>query len=1076
MKGYCAYNFYRKFRHRRARRNSGGVVIYVKSELKNGVKIVKNIHDTIIWLKLEKSFFDQPEDFYICGAYIWGEDSPAFNLYNIDLFEVLEDDINYYSNYGKVAVCGDFNCRVGLKPDYIVCDSNVTGIDDIDYVPDIPLQRVSEDKTSNGQGIKLLDLCKATKLRIANGRIGDDRHTGAFTYSNVGSSVIDYLLLRECDFEIVKNFKVNDFNIFSDHTPLSIEFCCSKGFVNVNEDRDYEHYKWDCEKRDIFRRDLISQLPVLNNLTCSEENLNADNISSTIDSFVKVINNVAEPLFCKKGTYSNRSGFQNCTYKPKPWFDNDCKLEKNSYTEALRTFNTCISEVNREYLRCRKKIYKRTIRRKKRAYERINCKRIEALKHKKPRDFWRLFSKNRRGASEQIRLQDFFTHFQGLSLEINNVTNDEAEDFNTEHDFDKTDTVFEELDREITVEEVKAAINLLKQCKAPGRDNILNEYFLEAGDILCSHLVDLFNGVFHSGKFPDSWAEGIIVPVFKKGDDTLVENYRAITLVSCMSKLFTSILNKRLCTWAESYDKLSDAQFGFRKNKSTVDAVFILQNIVQHILNGNNRLFCAFVDLRKAFDSIYRNGLWLKLYKSGITGRMLRIVRSIYEQVKSCVKHCHTYSEFFEVYVGLRQGEVISPVLFSLYMEDLELYLQSNDLSGLTLQDITLILLLFADDMVIFGHDQYDLQNSLIMLCEYCKRWGLEVNTEKTKIMVFRKRGKVEQNILLFYDDQPLEIVDNFNYLGVVLNYTGSFILNQQNLSGKGLKAMNTLLSNIKTYDFTPKTLCQLFDSFVGSVISYSCEVWGFSKSKELERIHLRFCKRILGVKLSTSNAGIYGELGRYPLYITRYVRIVKFWFKLLNTENIILRTVYDISVLDCEKGYCNWVSNVKTLLEQFGFGYVWLNPYVDPKNFICAFKQRLIDNFIQKWKSDLENNRVLTLYNYFKTDFVYEEYLDKVGNKTLRQGITRIRLSSHTLRIQTGRYGRNRLDRAERLCLFCETGQIDDEYHFICECPISRDIRAKYIKAYYIVRPSVYKLCELLNTKSKKDLTNLSK
>ena len=202
-------------------------------------------------------------------------------------------------------------------------------------------------------------------------------------------------------------------------------------------------------------------------------------------------------------------------------------------------------------------------------------------------------------------------------------------------------------------------------------------------------------------------------------------------------------------------------------------------------MNNKNRLYCAFIDLRKAFDSVYRNGLWLKLYKSGISGKILQIVKSIYERVKSCVKHCNTYSEFFNVYIGLRQGEVLSPLLFSLYVEDLELYLQTSDLSGLKLQDITLILLLFADDMVIFGDDQYDLQNSLNMLCEYCKRWGLEVNIDKTKVMVFRKRGRVGQNIRFDYDYQTLEIVDNFNYLGVVLNYTGSFILNQQTLSGK---------------------------------------------------------------------------------------------------------------------------------------------------------------------------------------------------------------------------------------------------------------------------------------------------
>ena len=177
--------------------------------------------------------------------------------------------------------------------------------------------------------------------------------------------------------------------------------------------------------------------------------------------------------------------------------------------------------------------------------------------------------------------------------------------------------------------------------------------------------------------------------------------------------LYTSILNNRIYSWAEEHDKLSDAQFGFRKERSTVNAIFVLQNLIQHVLNEKRRLYCAFVDLRKAFDLVYRNGLWLKLYKAGISGKMLRIIKSIYEQVKSCVKHCSNYSESFDICVGLRQGEVMSPVHFALFIKDLELYIQSNNSSGLSFHDISLILLLFTDDMVIFGHTQMDLQNSL---------------------------------------------------------------------------------------------------------------------------------------------------------------------------------------------------------------------------------------------------------------------------------------------------------------------------------------------------------------------------
>ena len=173
------------------------------------------------------------------------------------------------------------------------------------------------------------------------------------------------------------------------------------------------------------------------------------------------------------------------------------------------------------------------------------------------------------------------------------------------------------------------------------------------------------------------------------------------------------------------------------------------------------------------------------------------------------------------------------------------------------MEKINIILLLFADDMVKVGNSP--------------------VNTQKTKIVVFKKRGQIREGESWTYNNEQHEVVNDFNYLGIAFNYTGTFILNQEALADKGLKALNVLLANTRQYDFNFKTLCQLFDSFVGSILSYGCEVWGFTKSKELERIHLKFCKLILKVKTSTSNAGIYGELGRYPLYLFRYVRIIRY-------------------------------------------------------------------------------------------------------------------------------------------------------------------------------------------------------
>lgn len=215
---------------------------------------------------------------------------------------------------------------------------------------------------------------------------------------------------------------------------------------------------------------------------------------------------------------------------------------------------------------------------------------------------------------------------------------------------------------------------------------------------------------------------------------------------------------------------------------------------------------------------------------------------------------------------------------------------------------------------------------------------------------MFKKRGRLKNNEKWFYDGNILEIVNDFNYLGVVFSSSGSFNMNQNMLAGKGLKAMNTLLNNMKMFDFKPKLYCQLFDAFVSSILNYSCEVWGNVKSKDLERIHLKFCKRMLNVKISASNAGIYGELGRYPLYVNRYVRVIKYWFKIVNSDNCIMKTLYDCALVDCYNGKSNWASNVKNLLYRNGYGYVWNNPFsVDPMIFTVMFKQRLIDVFTQE-------------------------------------------------------------------------------------------------------------------------------
>ena len=144
--------------------------------------------------------------------------------------------------------------------------------------------------------------------------------------------------------------------------------------------------------------------------------------------------------------------------------------------------------------------------------------------------------------------------------------------------------------------------------------------------------VNLFNLILDSGASPSSWLEGIIRLIYKKkGDTSNPENYLPITILSCFDKLFTSVLNLRLNNFVEHNDSLEENQAGFRKGYATSDHIFFTLHAMVEILKaGKKKLFCTFVDFKKAFDNVWRPGLWHKLLQTDFDGKIFRIIRSMY--------------------------------------------------------------------------------------------------------------------------------------------------------------------------------------------------------------------------------------------------------------------------------------------------------------------------------------------------------------------------------------------------------------------------------------------------------------
>ena len=202
--------------------------------------------------------------------------------------------------------------------------------------------------------------------------------------------------------------------------------------------------------------------------------------------------------------------------------------------------------------------------------------------------------------------------------------------------------------------------------------------------------------------------------VHKKGNKGAVDNYRGITLLSVFGKLFTRVLNNRSTFWAESYGILIEEQGGFREKRSTIDNIFVLHSLINLVTEKGGKVYTAFVDFRKAFDYVNRDFLWSKLITPGIRGNILNIIRGMYNEVKSKVKYMGNTS--FGRFLGVRQGESLSPFLFCMFVNDLKYCLESKGVEGVTVGDLKLRLFLYADDSTLISANREGLQHSLYCL------------------------------------------------------------------------------------------------------------------------------------------------------------------------------------------------------------------------------------------------------------------------------------------------------------------------------------------------------------------------
>ncbi len=362
-----------------------------------------------------------------------------------------------------------------------------------------------------------------------------------------------------------------------------------------------------------------------------------------------------------------------------PWFDKQCGLSRSDMRRAKQNFerNPYDREGRSKYLiKCCK--YRKLVRHKQKEYKNKLLKQLLSLEENNPKAFWRTLDKLKNldspksNIDDTIKASEWLNHFKNLGNcgTDYELTADEKRELELLESQVSNDNCW--TNTPIKVSEVKKAVKSLKNNKTPGDDFILNEMLKAATDILAPAITKVFNHVFTSGNYPVEWNTGYQVPIHKKGDTSNCNNYRGITITSCLGKLFNKVLNTRLVDHLEETGTLSDNQAAYRKGYSTTDHIFSLKSIINKYVRMNKaRLYCCFVDFQKAFDSVPREALLLKLLRLNINGKLYKIIKHMYSSGSSRVKLPVGITTPFTTTTGIKQGDSLSPMLFNLYLEDL---------------------------------------------------------------------------------------------------------------------------------------------------------------------------------------------------------------------------------------------------------------------------------------------------------------------------------------------------------------------------------------------------------------------
>jgi hypothetical protein len=602
--------------------------------------------------------------------------------------------------------------------------------------------------------------------------------------------------------------------------------------------------------------------------------------------------------------------------------------------------------------------------------------------------------------------------------------------------------------------------------------------------LLSDTLASIFNAVFTGGLgIPDTWRRSVIVPIYKgKGDRNIMGNYRGISMGCGLYKIYACLLNNRLDSYCNRYNTRSESQFGFRSGMSTISAILALRHAVDKCCGHPNRgglgkpLTVCFVDFEKAFDRLDRGLIWSKLEQMGVDGSFIKAIKDIYHDTSSVIKVGDRIStDLIKPTVGVKQGCPISPLLFSLVVEDMSSRLNNNVGEDELVQSGLSNHLMFADDTAILAAEASHTQTLVNRMENFCDEKGLKVNVDKTEVVHFHYPRMATQVTTLNYKGVPIKLSDEFVYLGVLMRgKQPAWLPSAEYAAAKANKAIWAAWNRIQALQISNiKMQLTIVKTLVMPIACYGCQVWGVDYLRTDSEHHilntptqkvLLFILRLMsGCFSKVSRWNLLREFGIVPIQVHFLKCVIRLWNKGLDSTSTVRKTLLSDIALFCAGSNTCWTSklfNCLTNLDAVGGLNINGLRNMQPEQ-LCRFR------FNEKTLVESMTNK----YSFFQPDMhqcprncasrgairvKYENWFYNPTNRLLKafvpislaQTLMRFKLSSTQLLCYSHGIPRN-----DRHCFACDSGVIEDELHLTFECVKYRHIREdpKWIELFSV-------------------------